>query len=87
MSRKSPLRVLLIVRHQLFLRSIEPWVRALIERGDDLEICFTTISDNMLMDEAAKLSIIGNALICQAPLSKGWRARLVLSLRLLQDYL
>lgn len=87
MSAKSPLRVLIIVRHQLFLRLIEPWVRTLIERGDVLEIGITTISADTVMDKAAILSAIGDTQISQAPLSKGGLARFVLALRLLQDYL
>jgi len=87
MSAKSPLRVLIIVRHQLFLRLIEPWVRTLIERGDVLEIGITTISADTVLDKAAILSAIGDTQISQAPLSKGGLARFVLALRLLQDYL
>ncbi|WP_157278112.1 hypothetical protein [Methyloversatilis thermotolerans] len=87
MSAKSPLRVLLVIRHQLFLRLIEPWVRGLIERGDTLEICVTTMSADTVMDNAALHSIVGGASIIQAPLGGGRRGRLLLSIRLLQDYL
>lgn len=87
MANRTPLRVLLILRHQLFLRLIEPWVQALIERGDTVEIGITTETDDTVMDKSALLSIIGNAPISRVPLGKGTLARFVLSLRLFQDYL
>lgn len=87
MPAKSPLRVLLVVRHQLFLRLIEPWVRALIERGDTVEVSIMTSRNETVIGDAALLTMIGDTPISQAPLSKGGLARLVLALRMLQDYL
>lgn len=87
MPGRSSLRILLIIRHELFLRLIEPWIRTLVERGDALEIGITCVTDATKMDEAARRSIIGDAQIGRAPLSKSLTARATLFVRLLQDYL
>ena len=81
------MKVLVIVRHVLFLRFLEPVIEQLLAVGHEVEVGYTA----GMADEYAKKLMerpwARNAVISVAPLDKGWMYRGLLFLRLAQDYL
>jgi len=81
------MKVLVIVRHVLFLRFLEPVIKQLHEAGHAVEVGYTTSIADCYVTELLGLSWARKLDISAAPLKEGWLYRGLLILRLLQDYL